>query len=107
VSCKRSGECADYLLLHYEIVSALLSDIFNHVRVTWAMPKRVVGLFTCWRGLGGSLQIALVWKMVSSCLLRCLWKEEMIEFLKNVRGWWQNLSISFSKHLPMNSYFSY
>jgi hypothetical protein len=46
----------DHLLLHCEIASALWSAIFSRVGLAWVMPKRVVDLFACWRGLGGSPQ---------------------------------------------------
>jgi hypothetical protein len=67
--CKRSGESIDHLLLHCEIAIALWSAIFNCVGLAWVMPNRVVDLFACWRGLGGSPQSTTVWKMVPSCLL--------------------------------------
>lgn len=41
----------DHLLLHCEIASTLWSTIFNHVKLAWVMPKRVVDIFACWRGL--------------------------------------------------------
>jgi hypothetical protein len=49
--CKRCGESVDYLVLYYEIVSALCSAIFSRVGLTWVMPRRVVDLFACWRRL--------------------------------------------------------
>jgi hypothetical protein len=38
------------------------------------MPRQDIDLFACWRGLFGSTQSATVWKMVSYCLLWCLWR---------------------------------
>jgi hypothetical protein len=32
----------------------------------WVMLRRVVDLFACWRGLRGSPQCAVVWKMIPS-----------------------------------------
>jgi hypothetical protein len=72
---KRSGEFVDHLLLHCEIASALWSAIFSLVGLAWVTPKRVVDLFACWRGFGRQFSKRNVWKMVSSCLLWCLWRE--------------------------------
>jgi hypothetical protein len=42
------------VLLHCQFISALLCAIFSSIGLTWIMPRRVVDLFACWRGLGGS-----------------------------------------------------
>ena len=39
------------------------------------MPRRVINLFFCWRGLGGSPQCVAMRKLVLSCQLWCLWRE--------------------------------
>jgi hypothetical protein len=39
------------------------------------MPRRMVDLFTCWRGLSGKPQSSQVWKMVPFYLLWCIWRE--------------------------------
>ena len=67
--CERSGEFVVHLLLHCEIFCALWSVVFIHVGLAWVMPRKVVDLFACWRGLGGSSQSETIWKMISSCLL--------------------------------------
>jgi hypothetical protein len=54
--CKSSEEFADHVLLHCEIASALWSAISSRVVLTWVMPRGVIDLFACWRGLGGSPQ---------------------------------------------------
>jgi hypothetical protein len=59
----------DHLLLHCEIASALWTAIFSYVGLAWVMPRRVVDLFSSWRGLDGSPQSATMWKTVMSCLL--------------------------------------
>jgi hypothetical protein len=46
----------DLFLLYCEVASALWNVIFNRVRLTWIMPRRVLDLFACWRGLNGSPQ---------------------------------------------------
>jgi len=54
--CKRCGESVDHLFLHYEIASALWRAIFNRAGLPWVMPKIVVDLLACWRGLSGNPQ---------------------------------------------------
>jgi hypothetical protein len=61
--CKRCGESVDHLFLHYEIASALWRAIFNRAGLPWVMPKIVVDLLACWRGLSGNPQIAVMWKV--------------------------------------------
>jgi len=45
---------------------------FSRFRLAWVMSKRVVDLFACWWSAGSTRS---VWKMVSSCLLWCLWRK--------------------------------
>jgi hypothetical protein len=52
--CKRSGESIDHLLLHCEVARELWTLIFLLFEVEWIMPKRVIELLACWRGLLGS-----------------------------------------------------
>jgi hypothetical protein len=75
---KRSEKFVHCLLLHCEIARALWSAIFSLVGLVWIMLKRVVNLFACWRGLGGSSHSAVVWKIVMFCLLWCLGGNGMI-----------------------------
>jgi uncharacterized membrane protein len=47
---------------------------FSCFGLSWVMPNQVVDLFACcW--MGGSTQSAIVWKVMVSCLLWCLWRE--------------------------------
>jgi hypothetical protein len=62
---KRSGESMD-LLLYNKATSALWSVIFNCFWLSWIMPKRVIKLLACLRGLYSSPQSATAWKMVAS-----------------------------------------
>jgi hypothetical protein len=72
--CKMNAESVDLLLLHCEVASALWNAIFSCFSKSWVMLLWVVDLFTCW-WRGGRSQSAVVWKMVSCCLLWCLWRE--------------------------------
>jgi hypothetical protein len=84
VVCEKGvGGLANYLLLHCEITSALSSTIFCCLVLAWVLPRSVVDLFACGRGLRGSLQCAPVWKMVLPCLLWCLWREINVRRLKD------------------------
>jgi hypothetical protein len=49
------------------------------------MPLRVVDLFACW-WTGGRSQSAIMWKMVPSCLLWCLWRERNDRILRTKKG---------------------
>jgi hypothetical protein len=73
--CKINGEYVDHLLLHCEVARVLWNAIFSRFSLSWAMPLRVVDLFTCW-WTGGRTRSVVVWKMVPSCLLWCLWREQ-------------------------------
>jgi hypothetical protein len=72
--CKMNGESVDHLLLHCEVARALWIAIFSRFSLSWVMPLRVVDLFACW-WTGGRSRSAVVWKMVPSCLMWCLWRE--------------------------------
>lgn len=53
------GEMVDHLLLHCEVARVLWNAIFSHFSLSWAMPLRVVDLFTCW-WTGGRSRSAIV-----------------------------------------------
>jgi hypothetical protein len=71
----RNEEFVDHLLLHCEVALALWNAIFSRFGLSWVMPHWVVDLFACW-WKGGHSQSVVVWKMVHSCLLWCLWREQ-------------------------------
>ncbi|KAG6679633.1 hypothetical protein I3842_13G002800 [Carya illinoinensis] len=73
--CKHNSETADHLLLHCEAVTALWDDIFTRLGLAWVMPRKVVDLLACWRGIRGKGQIADIWKMVPLCPMWCTWTE--------------------------------
>jgi hypothetical protein len=72
--CKMNGEFVDHLLLHYEVARALWNAIFSCFNLSWVMPLQVVDLFAYW-WTGSRSRSTVVWKMVHSCLLWCLWRE--------------------------------
>ena len=74
VICVRGVESVYHLLLHCGI-SMALCVFFSCIGLVWVMPKQVLDLFTCWRGMHGSLQSVVVWKMIQSCLMWCLWRK--------------------------------
>jgi len=39
---KKTGESVDYLLLHYDVASALWSSLFSHFGMSWVMLRRDV-----------------------------------------------------------------
>jgi hypothetical protein len=71
---KMNGETVDHLL-HCEIACILWNAIFSRFSLSWIMPLRMVDLFACW-WRGGCSRGAVVWKMVHSCLMWCLWREQ-------------------------------
>jgi hypothetical protein len=73
--CKKKGESAGHLLLHWEIASALWNTIFSSEGLTWVMLRRVIDLFACWRALGGRFWLDVVWKMILPYIMWCLWCE--------------------------------
>ena len=40
--------------------------IFTHVGFSWVMPRPIVDLFVCWRGIFGSTHKVAVWKTMPS-----------------------------------------
>lgn len=55
----KSGESIDHLLLHYEAIRMLWAEIFNRTELAWVRPKRVVDLFTCWKGIWGNSELLM------------------------------------------------
>jgi hypothetical protein len=72
---KKSRESVDYLLLHCEMASTLWNAIFSLVGLAWVIPCQVVDLYDCWKEQFGRLQNTAMWKMASSCLPWCFWRE--------------------------------
>jgi hypothetical protein len=59
----------DHLILHYEVARELWASIFCFFGVEWVIPRRVIELFSCWRGQLGSQNILKARRMTSLCLM--------------------------------------
>ena len=73
--CKCNSESVNHLFLHSPVASELWDMVFGLFGVNWVMPLSVVGLFACWQGHFGLLRNGVIWKIVPSCLMWCIWKE--------------------------------
>jgi hypothetical protein len=62
--------------------------------MSWVMPRRVVDLFACWWKAGRS-RSAAVWKMVSICILWCVWKERNFRCFEDLENSMENFVASF------------
>jgi hypothetical protein len=65
----------DQFLVHCKISNALWSIIFSVVRFRWVVPHRVVDLFACSIGFFGRSWSSIIWKIVPSCLMWCIWRD--------------------------------
>jgi hypothetical protein len=120
--CKKNRESIDHLLLHCKVASALWHSIFSRFWLHWVMLGRVKDLYASWWTEGRS-RSAVVWKMISLCLMWCLWSErnarcfedstrtseELIHFffftlLTWMAAWLAPLVISFSDFLFLFSF---
>jgi hypothetical protein len=106
--CKRNGESVEYLLLHCEVANASWNVFFSQFELSLVMPRRVVDLYTCWWTARSTWSV-IVWKIVPSCLLWCLYRkmsdrsfedrkktlDEIVSFLQNFCFFRQLLFFSF------------
>jgi len=60
----------------------------------WVMPQRVIDLLACWWSSGRS-KSATVWKMVSTCLFWCLWRERNNRSFEDMEKTLEELLSSF------------
>jgi hypothetical protein len=74
--CKKSGESHEHLLLHCEVAHDLWSYIFTLFGVEWVMLRTVLELLTRWGNSLGCGPTKEVWRLASSCLMWCLWREK-------------------------------
>jgi hypothetical protein len=57
--CKKTRESMDHLLIHYDVASALWSTLFNHSRMSWVMPRRVIDFLAYWWSSGRPMSAAV------------------------------------------------
>jgi len=91
--CKKTEESVDHLLLHCDVSFALWYSIFSF-GLSWVMPQRVIDLLTCWWSSGRS-RSAMVWKMASTCLFWCLWRERNNRSFEDMKKTPEELLSSF------------
>jgi hypothetical protein len=92
--CKRDGESVDHLLLHCDVASALGNNIFTRFGMSWAMPRRIIDLFTCWWKSSRS-RSAAIWKMVPICMFWRVWKEINLRCFENLESSMEDILASF------------
>ena len=72
---KRCGESVDHLLLHCSIAFELWSLMFCLFGLHWVMPLKVLEVFESWQGKFGQHRNIIFWRLVSHCLMWCIWRE--------------------------------
>jgi hypothetical protein len=73
--CKSSGESVNHLLVDCPVAWELWSMVLVIFGKNWVMPRDVVDLLSCWKGIRGKSKAGKIWKMVPHCLMWCLWQE--------------------------------
>lgn len=73
--CKKNDESIDHLLSHCEVARELWAGVLSRAGLSWVMPMRVVDLLACWNSRHRSSQLAAAWRMISLCIMWCLWLE--------------------------------
>ena len=73
--CKNCGESVDHLLLYCPIACEVWSVVFCLFGIHWVMPQKVIELFKSWQGKFGQHRNIELWRIVSHCLLWCIWRE--------------------------------
>jgi hypothetical protein len=68
-------ETVNHLLLHCKIASALWYYIFDIFGLAWIMPRQVRDLLACWRRKTSNSQSEALWKIITLCLMWCIWRE--------------------------------
>jgi hypothetical protein len=74
--CKNCGESIDHLFTHCMIATKLWSIILQLFVVVWVMPRSVIDMLESWRGQKGNRVLMTLWRLVSLCLMWCLWKKQ-------------------------------
>jgi len=71
--CKGNGESVDHIPLHCDVAYVIWITFFSRFGLSGVMSRHVVDMFTCWTT--SNTRSVATWKMVSTCLLWCLWRE--------------------------------
>jgi hypothetical protein len=72
---QKEWETPDHLLLHCDIARDLWNLVFRMFGVEWVMPRRVVELLACWKRRFSQNDLNVVWNVIPSCLMWCIWRE--------------------------------
>jgi hypothetical protein len=72
--CEADEESVDHLLLHCRVTRTLWNAFFTRFGLCWVMPNTVKDLYACW-WMGGRSRSAVTWKMVTLCIMWCIWRE--------------------------------
>jgi hypothetical protein len=72
--CELDEESVDHLLLHCGAARDLWNAFFARFGLCWVMPCSVKEVFDSWWSSGHS-RSAVVWKIVSLCIMWCIWSE--------------------------------
>jgi hypothetical protein len=65
-----------------------------HFGLSWIMPRRAIDLFACW-WTSKRPRSAAIWKMVSTCLLWCVWKERNNRYFEDLERSLEDVLASF------------
>jgi hypothetical protein len=68
-----SEESVDHILLHCDVAYVIWITFFSRFGLSGVRSRHVVDMFTCWTT--SNTRSVATWKMVSTCLLWCLWRE--------------------------------
>jgi hypothetical protein len=74
--CKESGESVNHLFLHCLVARDLWNMFFSLFGIPWTMPQGVMDLLSCWNGRLGRSEARNIWKMITHCIMWCLWCEQ-------------------------------
>ena len=89
----------NHLFLHCPVASELWDMVFGLFGVNWIVPLSVVGLFAYWQGHFGRLCNGVIWKIVPSCLMWCIWKERNNRCFEDSERAMPDLKLLFLKTL--------
>jgi hypothetical protein len=83
--CESDGESVNHLFLHCGATRALRDAFFTRSGLCWVMPSTIKDLYARW-WIGGCSRSAVVWKIVSLCIMWCIWRERNDSVLRTSRG---------------------